>query len=277
MRHAARLLTLALVVAAPALAEGERPPLVGDPVNGEKLYKAASKKAVKVDGNWLNAVSEARALRALQKGADGFPRLRSDNELDLYDVLAYLRSRNTDIADLQPEADHVLISDPELDKHAAARLKDRAKLEATEGDDHRVFAFYKLGKGGDEGLRRVFMDDHKKRDALKPKKKVGYVVFVPLKGLRGGKLEAAIAVSPDINITSVVIRGPDGEMPADLNQAARRFVGQGGRGKYDALRAVGAGKAIRELAKPLSEAFLRGMEHVYMFEVEEREYFAFDE
>lgn len=277
MLNRARLFALALLFAVPAAAGDARPPLVGDPANGEKLYKKASKKAVKVDGNWLNTFGEARAVRALAKGSDGFPRVRSDNSLDHYDVLAYLRSRNTDVADLQADADHVLIADPELDEHAAARLKDRAKLDAKQGDARRIFAFFKIGEGGDAGLTRVFMDNHKQRDALKPKKKVGYVVFVPLKGLRGGDLEAAIAVGPDITITGLVIRGPDGETPNDLNQAARRFVGQGGRGKYDPLRAGGAGKALRELAKPLSEAFLLGMEHVYMFEVEEREYFAFDE
>ena len=275
--HCLAPLPLALLLSLPALAADQRPPLVGDPSNGAKLYKAASKKSVKVDGNWLNAVGEAKALKALERGSDGFPRVKSDNVLDLYDALAYLRSRNTDLADLAPEADHVLISDPELDSNATTRLKERAKISASEGDTHRVFALYRVGRGGDDGLGRVFIDDHKKRDALKPDKKVAYVVFMPLKGVRKGDLEAAITVSPDITITQVVIRGADGELPTDLNQAARRFVGQGGRGKYDALRAGGAGKAIRELAQPLSEAFLLGMEHIYRFEVEERDYFAFDE
>lgn len=270
------VLVSALVLGLPAAAERELPPLVGDVVNGERLYQRASKKPVRVDGNWLNAFGEERALRALGKGADGFPRIKSENRLDLYDVLAYLRSRNTDVADLMPAADHVLIAEPELDKFAKDRLA-QAGVPAKEGDTARIFAFFQRGKGGEEGLRRVDIDNSKARDALKPKTKVGYIVFVPLKGLGDGDLEAAIAVSPDIRIEGVVIRDEKGELPKDLNRAARRFAGQGGRGKYDALRAAGAGKAIRELAKPLSAAFLRGMEHVYMYEVDEREYFAFDE
>lgn len=274
------MLVLALgLMAAVAVASKEAHPLIGDPVHGEALYrKATGGDSVKVGGDWLNAFDERQALAALKQGKLGFPRVKSENILDLYDVLAFLQTRNTNITDLIPEADHVLIAEPELDEHAVERLRERGGITPGKDDEkRRIFAFYKLGEGGTkQGLRRVFMKDFKARDALKPKKKVGYVVFLRLKGLRDGKHEAAIAVSPDIVIRDVVIRAPDGSLPADLNRAAKRFIGQGARGKYDPLRPGGAGKAVLELAKPLSEAFLLGMESVYMFEVEEREYFAFD-
>ena len=80
----------------------------------------------------------------------------------------------------------------------------------------------------------------------------------------------------DIKVTGGQIVGPDGKKPEDLNRAASRLVGRGARGKYDALRLVGAGKAVRELKASISRAFLLGMESVYMFEVKERDYFAFD-
>ena len=79
-----------------------------------------------------------------------------------------------------------------------------------------------------------------------------------------------------MKITAAVVRTPAGDAPADLNQAAQRFVGKGARGKYDALKAGGAGKAISELTEPLSDACLAAAEAVYMFEVDERDYFAFD-
>ena len=47
--------------------------------------------------------------------------------------------------------------------------------------------------------------------------------------------------------------------------------------QYAALKAGGAGKAIAELERPLSDAFLLAAEAVYMFEVVERDYFAFDD
>jgi hypothetical protein len=116
----------------------------------------------------------------------------------------------------------------------------------------------------------------KRRDVLKKDKKQGYAVFVPLGGFKGGGYEAAFAIDKDMKITHVVIRDSKGREPDVLNQAAARFVGKGARGRYDELRAGGAGKAISELQTPLSQAYLLAAEAIYMFEVDERDYFAFD-
>lgn len=141
-----------------------------------------------------------------------------------------------------------------------------------------MFALFQVESDDDASdLTRVVEKDFKRRDVLKPDKKVGYVVFMPLKGLRDGGYEAAIALSPDIEIVAVEVRAPDGTAPDDLNQAAKRFVGRGGRAKYQPLKAPGAGKAMRDLEKPLSDAFLLAAERVYMYEIKERDYFAFDE
>lgn len=269
-------LSLALV-SFPALAEDEL--LIGDPYNGARIFqKANGGKAAKVDGAWLNRFDDKAALKALQSGSNGFPRVAGENDLDRWDVLAYLRGRNANLRTLMPDASHVLLSSGKLNEHAIERLKDRAGLsvpsDATEGP---VFALYRIESDDDASdLTRVTEKDFKRRDALKPDKKVGYVVFMPLRGLRDGSYEAAIALNRDIEIVGVEIRAPDGTAPDDLNQAAKRFVGRGGRAKYQPLKAPGAGQAMREIEKPLSDAFLLGAERVYMYEVAERDYFAFD-
>ncbi len=270
-------LVLALL-ASPALADDEGP-LVGDPYNGARLYqKATGDKSAKVDGAWLNRYGDAAALKALRSGQAGFPRIDGDFDLNRWDVLAYLRGHNADLQRLVPDASHVLLTSGELDQHAEDRLKDRAGVKVGSGDkEGAVFALFRLESADEGSLARVSEKDHKHRDQLKPDKKVGYVVFMPLKGLRGGDYEAAIALSPDIEILAVDVRAPDGSAPDDLNQAAKRFVGRGGRADYQALKAAGAGKAMREIAKPLSDAFLLGAERVYMYEAKERDYFAFDE
>ena len=250
---------------------------VGDALHGEKLLKKNRSGAVKVDGNWFNGFDEPQALKALAQGADGFPKVRTSNPLDHYDVLAYFLSQNTDLAALIPEADHALIAKPELDEFAVQRLKEQAGLTASEGDSRRIFALFQVAPEEEKRLRRVPIRDSKRRDTLKPTMKVGYVVFMPLEGLGDAPLEAAIAVSNDMVIRAITIRNADGSLPKALNQAARRYVGRGARGQYKDLRATGAGKAVRQLAKPLSKAYLLGAEHIYMYEVDEREYFAFDE
>lgn len=270
-------LSLALL-ALPALADEGRP-LIGDPYNGARLFqKASGAKKPKVDGAWLNRYGDRAALKALADGKSGFPRVKGDNELDRWDVLAYLRGHNANLRDLVPDATHVLLSEGELDEHAIDRLKDRAGLKVPgDAEEGPVFALFGIEDDDPTDLTRVVEKDFKRRDRLKPDKKVGYVVFMPLKGLRGGGYEAAIALSPDIEILAVEVRAPDGTAPDDLNQAAKRFVGRGGRAKYQPLKAPGAGKAMREIEKPLSEAFLLGAERVYMYEAKERDYFAFDE
>lgn len=278
MRRYGLLALFALLCASNAFAQNATSKaLVGDALHGEMLLQKSKSGPVKVDGNWLNGFDEPQALKSLAQGADGFPKVRTSNPLDSYDVLAYLMSRNTDLADLMPDADHALIAQPELDEFAVKRLQEQGGIATSEGDARRIFALFQVSPGEDKRLRRVPVRDSKTRDALKPTMKVGYVVFMPLEGLGDAPMEAAIAMSNDMVIRSITIRSPDGSLPTALNQAARRFVGRGARGQYKPLRATGAGKAVRDLAAPLSKAYLLGAEHIYMYEVDEREYFAFDE
>lgn len=279
MRRSLRLALVvcaAALVSAPALGWKDRA-LDGDPAHGAKLFKKAGKK-LRVDGNWINGYSDGQCLKGLKTGKGGFPKVASDNRLDHYDVVQFIRSSNIDLRDLIPEeTSHVLITKGVFDKYAEERLTDRAGFTSVKKDEkkNRVFVLYDMGKKKND-LVRVRAKQTRMRDKLKPKKKIGYAVIMPLSDLRGGGYEVGFVVDKNIKITGVEIIAPDGSRPEDLNRAASRLVGRGARGKYDALRLVGAGKAVRELQDAISRAFLVGMESVYMYEVKERDYFAFD-
>jgi hypothetical protein len=268
LRRMSLLLTAVFAVAAHA----DDRPILGDVVHGQQIYSGD----VRVDGAWLNRYPDDVIIKLLQKGTEGFPAVDSDNALDRWDVLALLRSKNTDLRDLSGNATHVLIADTTLDDGAQKRLAEQAKLN-TFDKDRRVYVLYKLdddNKGAAGKMTFVSLKESKKRDALKKDKKLGYVVFAKL-DLRGGT-EVAFAVDKDIRITDVLVRAKDGSVPVDLQQAAKRFIGKGARGKYDEVRAGGAGKAVGELSTSFSNAFLAAMESVYMYEIDEREYFQFD-
>lgn len=259
-------------------------PYIGDVVHGEALLKAGDAN-IPVDGAWLNAFTYEDAVARLAKGNDGFPRVESDNVLDRWDALSAVQARNTLLVPLLMGGDTVLISATKLDDNAQARLRDKAQVPAAALDeDRRVFTVFKLGAaelGAASNVRTtpyslVRDTDSRQRDQLKKDSKVGYVVFVKIPGFRGGAYEAAFAVDKSIRVEGVVIRAPDGSAPADLNQAAARFIGKGARGQYAPLKAGGAGRSVGELERPLSDAFLVAAESIYMYEVAEREYFAFD-
>jgi hypothetical protein len=254
-------------------------PALGDVVHGEALLKDSGGN-VRVDGAWINRYSDDVILKLLQNGKEGFPEVESDNVLDQWDVLAVLRAHNSDLRELAPDATHVYVTETKLDENAEKRLTDQAHVPSDSVQtNRRVFVVYALKD--DEGVDRdhrqfVTAKEPKKRDKLKRDKKLGYVVFATLEGFRDGKHEVAFAIDKDIRITRVIVRDSKGNTPDDLNQAAQRFLGKGARGKYDELRAGGAGKAVGELSTPLSRAFLQSAESVYMYEVDERDYFAFD-
>ena len=219
---------------------------IGDLQNGAKLWKKSSKKAVKVNGNWANKYSNATMKKALTSGKGGFPKIKSDNVLDIYDVIALIRSKNTYLDALVPEASHVLLGKGVLDEYAEQRLVD-AKITVGKADKkRRVFALFNLKERAPHAaLKRVKTKNSRMRDKLTPKKGVAYAVFVKLDGFRDGKYEAGFVVDRDIKIQHVVIRDKDGNEPADLNRAAARLKGRGDRGKYKALKLPGRGKAIK--------------------------------
>ena len=246
----------------------EAAPLVGDPVHGAALLE----KLPPVDGAWANTVSDVDALRAIQDGSGGFPQTGTENPLDAWDVLALIRQRNTALSDLLLGADHVLLGSGKLDDNATGRLRDQAKLTDI-ASDLRVYGLYKLGS---DGLTYVDEKESKKRDQLKKNTKVGYVVFVKLAGFKGGGWEAAFALDKDMKVQKALVRAADGTAPAEAQQAAARLVGKGARGRYEPLPLGGTGKMVGELQQPLSNAYLNAAEAVYMYEVAEKEYFAFD-
>ncbi len=273
MAHFKRAVVVVFLLGS-AVTRAQERPLIGDIVHGDALLKKAD--GVKVDGAWLNANSDDANVESLKTGTNGFAQIASDNPLDAWDALAALRAKNADINDLLLGANHVMITDTKLDDPASKRLQEQAKIKTADIVDARqVFGLYKL-EAPEGSLTYVSAKDHKKRDKLKKDTKVGYVVFVKLAGFKDGGYEATFAVDKDVRLQRVEIRAPDGTAPAELNQAAQRFVGKGARGKYEDLKAGGTGKAIAELARPLSDAYLVGMESVYMYEVAERDYFAFD-
>ena len=276
-------LFVALLSAQPGLAKDPEARF-GDHRNGKKLFEDLTGKCrdkcgavLKVDslnnGNRISVQSNKALLSSIQNGiGDNDSVSEKLSLLDMIDIVTHLRNHNTALKDFGLDANRAFHGTGTLDEYAKERLEKEGGVLAPKGrDSFKIVAFYKVPDA--KGPLRVVPDDLTQRDILEPNLVTGFAVFMPLKNYKGGDYEVAIAVDKDIRIKNVVIRAPDGSAPRDLNRAARRFIGKGNRGKYRRLRSGGAGLG-KKLEKSITEAFLVGMEAVYMYERDERERFA---
>lgn len=258
-------------------------PRLGDAANGAAIWKAscaschdsrgnAAKAPSLFDSDRFNAGSAPRWVKMLTRGQRGHKSMGRGATLNAWDALSYVADRNTAIADLKVPGDALFVGKGTFDEYAIERVEEAIKRKLTDGEKvRRVFAFYELGG---EGMKRI-PNNPQAREVLLPEKQRGFAVVVPLQGFRDGVWEATFVVDKDIRIVDVVVRDQNGDAPRDVNRAARRFIGKGGRGKYAKLRPAGADRVAKRLAKPLTDAFLLGMEAVYMFERDEKERFEF--
>lgn len=256
----------------------------GDHRNGKKLFDALTEKCqdkcgpvLRVDslnnGNRISVQTNKALLASIRNGVEDNDNVRDKlSLLDLIDIVTHLRNHNSALKDFGLDANRAFHGTGTLDEYAKERLeKEGGVLAPKDQDSFKIVAFYNVPDA--KGALRVVPDDLTQRDVLEPNLVEGFAVFMPLRNFKGGEYEIAIAVDKNIRIKKVVIRAPDGTAPKDLNRAARRFVGKGSRGKYRRLRSGGAGLA-KKLEKSVTEAFLLGMEAVYMYERDERERFA---
>jgi hypothetical protein len=277
-------LLLSLLHVGPSFAKKSDDVRFGDARNGSKLFKQLIEKCrescgdvMKQDslsnGNRISIKSNKGLIRLIQDGIASSDNVdKTPSLLDMIDLVTHLRANNTNLSDFGLTANRAFHGTGTLDEFARERLEKEGGVLPPKGEaSFRIVAFYSVPDAN--GPLKVVPDNLSQRDVLEPNLITGFAVFMPLDNFKGGGYEVAIGVDQNIRIKNIFIRAPDGSAPASLNRAARRFIGKGRRGKYSKLRSGGAGDAKR-LEKPLTKAFLLGMEAVYMYEQSERERFA---
>ena len=277
------ILAISLLHVSPLLAKKDEIRF-GDARHGQKLFNEINQKCAGTcgeliqddalaNGNVVSVKSKKDLIRKLQGDISGSDKIENaPSLLDMIDLVTHLRNHNTNLEDFGLKANRAFHGTGTLNEYARERLEKEGGVLPPKGEaTYRIVAFYQVPDA--KGKFKIVPDSLTQRDVLEPNLIVGFAVFMPLEDFKGGGYEVAIGVDKDIRIKNIFIRAPDGKKPAGLNRAARRFIGKGRRGKYSPLRAGGAGDA-RKLAKPLTKAFLLGMEAVYMYEQSERERFA---
>lgn len=297
----ALLATLLLLLPLPALAESG--PLLGEVHRGSGLYRlhCAACHGATGQGDGVMAPSlqprpgpvRAAALLLARTDADlhlllhdGGPALQKSEampafgkaltELELWDLIAFLRQGQPGVLDFFPQAGRYLIKPYPLDSFAKERL---AQVGVAVGKDEALTVVTAFSGERQPGAPPTLEpQDPVTLDSLKPKERLGYVVFVDaeLPGEKGA-VPLALAMDREGKLVRVLALGASPNPAREKLLAA--YVGQGKKGPHLPLEAKGSKaakhpKAATAEAVKLSgfdAAYARAMEAVTMYDKEERD------
>ncbi len=286
---------------APALAVAGAPAEVGDAAHGEALFRlhcAGCHGADGTGGGYLAPSLKSPAPGNLRDPAYAIQRTEQDlfdaiakggaatghhfsmpafgddlGALDLWDVVAFLRRGQVQIADYFPAAARYTAKVFAIDADGKKRLEP--VLGSLSDEEARVPVAIVFGgqKAGDVPL--FVTQAPRQLDTLKPKEKAGYLAFVTLAWPGGKPVPATVAFDREGVISAIRLAAgalPDKEL-AKAQKLASGYEGQGSKkGPYKELKPPkGAGKEAAEVTKALTRAYLRVLEGAIMFDKEERE------
>jgi hypothetical protein len=280
-----KLLSLALMMIAGTAQAATETVLVGDPVNGKKLYGKVCSAChgdagsggrtgiALTDSGRMNLIRNQQMFGQIEKG-EGLKKPKDHAfgkelpYLDVWDVIAYVRTLHMTIDEFFPQAGRYVSKEYTIDKFGLERIKE-ATGHMLQGNDQKgaVFTFFDFD--GEAGNLTYVPQDPIRLDHLKKKFKSGYLVFLPFDDGSGFKGEIGIAMDPKGVITKVAVH--DELKGADLlNKSLSRFSGMGQKGQKEKFK-VGGGKPMENLAEKVFPTYLRAMETVTMYDREEKE------
>ena len=251
----------------------EAPAWVGDPVNGEKLFKKQCVNTGAVNGpDWCELPftnpGQMIALRhegifaqiKSRKGASSsIPKL---SLLETWDVVAYINTKYTPLYSFFPEAGRYLSGEYTIDKHGLKRIKKAIGKKLKEKTAN-VFTFFDMP---DEAGNLTFVPPEPiLLDELKKKYKSGYLVFLPIE-VSGFSGELGVAMDAGGVITKLAVH-EDGKASKKLNRKLAQFEGKGKKGQREAFKS----RRDKKLAKVVFETYLRAMESATMYDRDENE------
>jgi mono/diheme cytochrome c family protein len=300
----------ALLLATPGLARAaEAPPAIGDVHRGAQLYRlncAACHGATGLGGaamaRSMNPAPGAVKGTALLIGrtdaelhgllAEGGPALKLSptmpafgkalTELELWDLIAFMRQGSYGVADFFPAGARYLVKPYTLDSYAQERLTKSlgAAVPASDATIEVVTVFN--GERAAGAAPVLEPQDPVTLDSLKPKERIGYVAFVNAQ-LTGDTKPGPVAIATDRDgkiVKAVSLLGTADDARRDKLLAG--YVGQGKKGPHLPLEAAPdpkSRKPKKPAKAPAADAKLTGfdaayavaMEGITMYDKEERD------
>ncbi len=267
-------LTLGLL---PLSAQAAPRPLVGDVLNGAKLFNKHCKSRYKKTGlglftsDQMNLLTDKTVYAKLKSGECITPEQKekfdgkSVSYLELWDMTAFIRTLHMTLDEFFPVSGRYICKSYEIDKFGLERLKE-ATGKTPKEKAASVFTFFNFE--GEEGRLAFIPQDPIQLDHLKKDKKAGYLVFMPFKYQ---KFNGEIGVAMDGNGKIIRIGVHKDAKGAELlNKSLSRFTGLGRKGQSEPFK-ISGGKKMAKLSKAVFPIYMRAMETVTMYDREERE------
>lgn len=261
-----------------AFAAEDARPLVGDPLNGAKLYEKHCRSRYKATGTDLfhsadmALMTDAALYAKVSSGScvtdeqkEGFDASKL-SYLEMWDMVAFMRTLHMNLSDFFPEAARYIAKVYTIDEHGLKRIAEAAKPLREEQHSAAVFTFFDFDE--EKGNLTFVPQDPIKLDQLKKDKKTGYLVFLPMK-YQDFQGEVGIAMDAQGVVKKMFVH-PDAKGAELLNTSLARFEGMGRLGQSEPFK-VSGGKQMAELSDAIFPVYLRAMESVTMYIRDERE------
>ncbi|MEM7678473.1 MAG: c-type cytochrome [Myxococcota bacterium] len=283
--HRSRRLFIALALStawAKAAIADEAPLLVGDPLHGAMLYAkhcavchgkegtGGPRKAPLTDAARMNLLLDDQLFAIVRQGqglskpsAHAFKKKLAF--LMLWDVVAHLRTQHMRLDSFFPDSSRYISKIYTLDENGLKRIEAATGHRPT-NTKAAVFTFFDFE--GERGNLTFVPQDPIQLGKLKKDNKAGYLVFLPFE--TNGYADGEIGIAMDARgvITKAAVRDqPGGQV---VNRRLAALIGQGRLGQKKPFK-VGGPRSTRALAAQVFPVYLRAMETVTRYIVEERE------
>ena len=290
-----------LLCAVPLLARAETAPLLGEVHRGQNLYRlhCAACHGATGQGDGVMAPSmqtkpgpvKSAALLIARSDADLYALLydggvalqksetmpafgKALTELELWDLIAFVRSGEPSVLDFFPQGARYLVKPYPLDTFAQERLA-KVGVVAPKGEALPVVTVFS-GDRAPGTPAKLEPPDPVTLDSLKPRERIGYVVFLSAE-LSGEKGPTALALAMDRDGKLVKVLALGAPSPS-RDKLLAGYVGQGKKGPHLPLDSRTA-KPTKKSKAPAEEphlagfdaAYARAMEAVTMYDKDERD------
>ncbi len=221
--------------------------------------------------------SDGQVFALIQKGGSKLGRSQampafgeSLDDLEIWDLVAFMRSRHLGLPDFYPDAESFFGDEYTLDEWGLERHEMLTSVKIKKADNRYTVLGVNKGTQGPEGARLI-PDDPLALSKIDRRSKVGYVAFVrgAVPGLKGTHL-FGISMDNSGLVWKIRVNSDNAATKKKVEKLLGTWEGYGNKGMKEPFMG-GRSKSERAVAKAWTEIYSRAMEAVVMYDKAERE------